>query len=177
MPNRGAKAAAIMVVYAVLLVLGGLIAFLMAPEGANAATAIIIPSVCAVIMLLCAALAWRMPASRRMGMIGIHLGLAFTLIFALGIGSRAWPTTQTVARYHQAVGEFEAATTGADPAASEQTLAEYLAAQDLPDHDKTYLRNMLWALTALSVGAFIALLLARPAPSDRGGAGANEPRA
>lgn len=167
MHNRGAKAAAIMIGYAVLLVLGGLIAFFMAPEGANAATAIIIPGACAVVMAVCAALAYRFPRSRRAGMIGIHLGIVFTLLFLVGIGARAWAATAGVAAYRSAVAEFRATDS---EEAENQTLEAHLAARGLPDHDKAYLRNMLWGLAILSFLAFVALLLNRPRPEERGAA-------
>lgn len=163
MENRGAKAAAVMGVYAALLVVGGLVAYFMAPPGASAATAIIIPAVCAVVMIVCAALAARLPRSRRAGMIGIHLGLVFALVFAIGIGGRAWTATRGVAGYHRALAEVQAANPGASP----EEQAAILRQRGLPDHDKSYLRNMLWGLTGLSLAAFVALLLARPKPADR----------
>ena len=79
MPNR---AAMFMILYAVAMVLLGVLAYLLAPAGAASLTALIIPSACALLMLVCAIMSWRIASNRTMGMVGIHLGLVLPLLFA-----------------------------------------------------------------------------------------------
>jgi hypothetical protein len=160
------KAATVMFGYAAVLVATGVVAYSMAPEGANARTALVVPTVCAGLMVLSAILATRLASSRMLGMIGIHLGLVLPLLFAAGIGFRAHATGAAIDRHDVAQAEWNSAiAAGAD--ASDQARQEFFAARDAPDHDKSYLRNTLWVLTVLSVGAFFGILATRPKKADR----------
>lgn len=162
------KAALIMFAYSIALLIGGLLAYGMAPGGAKAMTAIIVPVACAVVMMVCAFLAMQIARHRSLGMIGIHAGLVFTIIFAAMIGFRAWKTTTQVANYPAALDAYNTAVaatpTLADPGARKAFFKERNAA----DHDKAYLRNDLWALSAGGLLAFILLIGARPKPAQRG---------
>jgi hypothetical protein len=79
MPNR---AALLMILYAIAMVALGVLAYLLAPADAKSLTALIIPSACALLMLVCAVLSWRIKSDRTLGMVGIHLGLILPLVFA-----------------------------------------------------------------------------------------------
>ena len=162
------RAALTMIGYAVFLVAGGLIAFLLAPEGADATTALLVPSIAAALMLGSAALASLMRRSKAAGMIGIHAGLVLPLIFALGIGQRALATWSAVGDYRDQREAYEAA----EP--RPESFGDYLEAQgvagEVPEYDKSYLAIILTVLALGSVGAFVLLLLKRPKPGDRGDA-------
>lgn len=109
------KSPVAMVVYALVMAGGGITAFLLAPEGANAVTALIAPGIAAVLMLLCAAMTAALPKSKPLGMIGIHLGMVLPLLFAVGIGMRAVKTGEAVAEYKEKYAEFEAIQTADYP--------------------------------------------------------------
>ena len=79
-----------MLAYAGFLLLCGVVAF--AGSGFSVErglTALIVPGACAAVMAVCAALAARYASNRTVGMIGIHLGLGFPLLFAAAVGWRA----------------------------------------------------------------------------------------
>lgn len=88
-PGVPLRAVGIMGLYAGLLVAGGVIAYLIAPPDAKAATALIVPSACAVLVAVCAGLSALLPKSKLAGMIGIHAGLVLPVLFALAFVSRA----------------------------------------------------------------------------------------
>ncbi len=156
-------AVVLMIVYAVLLLDGGATAFASSPPGASAATALIVPAACALLMLVCAGLSSMLGRSKAAGMIGIHLGLVLPLVFAVAIGARALSTTAATTEYRERHAE-SAEVVAAEPPAVEAPEADASA-----DHDKGYLAYALWRLSAISAGAFVALLLCRPKPADRGG--------
>lgn len=86
------KSPKIMFGYAGFLVACGLVAYVMASAQAKAATALIIPLIAAVLMILCGALASALHRNRTAGMIGIHAGLILPLLFAVAFGLRAFKT-------------------------------------------------------------------------------------
>ncbi len=165
--NRGAGAAAAMFLYAAVMVGGGLIAYTLAPEGANAKTALIVPVACAGAMVVSAILSLQIQRVRVLGMIGIHLGLVLPVLFASVIGFRAWKTGDAVTAHREtaALWDTESAAAGAD--ASPEARVAYFKAADAPDHDKSYLRNTLWGLCAASVAAFVLVLSKRPPKEER----------
>jgi hypothetical protein len=162
------KAVLIMFAYSTALLIGGLLAYGMAPEGSKAITAIIVPVGCAVVMDLCAFLAMQIRTNRRLGMIGIHAGLVFTLLFAIMIGARAYATTKQVANYPAASAAYAEAVKADRGLAEPQNRKAFFKGQNAADHDKTYLRNNLWALSAAGFLAFAAMLAMRPKPAQRG---------
>ena len=160
--NRATKAAAAMFLYAAIMVGGGVAAYALAPEGANARTALIVPMACAGAMVLSALLALQLHRSVALGKTGLTLGLVLPLLFAAVIGFRAVKTGDAIAAYHHAAAlydvELAAGTVEPGPAAR----ADFFARSEAPDHDKSYLRNTLWLLAAASVGAFALVLAKRP---------------
>lgn len=89
------KSARIMMVYAAFMVVCGLVAFFRAPPGSNAATALVVPSIAAFLMVVCGVMAASFHRSRTVGMIGIHAGLVLPILFAIAFGMRAWKTFDT----------------------------------------------------------------------------------
>jgi hypothetical protein len=165
------KAALIMFAYSTALLIGGILAYGMAPEGAKAKTAIIVPVACAVVMDLCAFLAMQIRGSRRLGMIGIHAGLAFTLLFSIMIGARAWATTKQVANYPAALAAYDEASKTDKSLLEPAARKAFFTSRQAPDHDKTYLQKNLWMLSAAGALAFLGMLVVRPRAAQRGGAG------
>lgn len=160
------KAAAILVLYAVLVVALGILAYSDAPEGANAATALIVPIVVAVVSLGCAAMALLIHKHRTVGMIGIHLGIVIPLLVAVAVGFRAYSAHQDSERYQEGVSLWEARVQGGGintPAAREKFFDE----NNYPDYDKGYLRGALVAIAAVSIQTFVTMLVARPKPPAR----------
>jgi len=157
------KAAIWMAGYALVLIDGGVSAYFIAPPEANAATALIIPSACAVLMLLCAVASAMMQRNRLIGMIGVHAGLILPLVFAIAFGSRALVATSATEDYREQQGALVDAEAPRIPGANASIEAE----TDAVDHDKMYLAVTLWRLTGLSGLAFVAILLQRPKPEAR----------
>jgi len=187
------KAAILMILYALGLAFAGFTAFGLAPEGANAITALAVPAVAGGLMVVCAVLSLRIKSNYKQGMIGIHIGLVLPLLYALAFGMRGSAASTASADYRELQSTFEqrldegSATTfrsflieqkyaaGVEDGSingDETTLAQF---RDKPgkllDHDKAYLAATLWNLTAWSGFAFIAILLHRPKPPKPGEAG------
>ena len=160
--NVSAKAAAAMFLYAAVMVGGGVLAFALAPEGANAKTALIVPMACAAAMVLCAILALQIHRVRILGVIGLNVGLALPLLFAAVIGFRAVKTGAVVDDYRVAQTAYEGELAAGAVEPGPEARAAYFEALDAPDHDKSYLRNTLWFLALASAGAFGLILRSRP---------------
>jgi hypothetical protein len=170
------RAAILMLAYAVLLIDGGASAYAAAPPDADAFTALLIPSICAVLMLVCAGMTALLGRSRVVGMIGVHLGLILPLLFAIAIGARALPTVSGTEAYREARADFDRLVEADERADTPAAWEAYRA--DLPepvaDHDKGYLAYALWRLSTISAGTFLVLLLNRPKPAARGGPGSGD---
>jgi hypothetical protein len=166
--NRGTGAASAMFFYAMLMVGAGVTAFALAPETANAKTALIVPVACAGAMVLCAILSLQIERAKVLGMIGIHMGLIFPILFAGVIGFRAVATGEKVAQYKVAELEYATALEQREVDNGAGARTAFFTAREAPDHDKSYLRNTLWFLTIASLGSFGLILAKRPKKEDRG---------
>ena len=87
--NRGAAVANAMFGYALVMLIAGMVAFGLAPVGSNALTALIVPSVCGLLMVGCGLMARVIGTKYVVGMIGIHLGLVLPIVFAAMTAFRA----------------------------------------------------------------------------------------
>ena len=160
------KAVAILVLYAALVVVLGAIAYADAPEGANAATALIVPIAVAVVSVACAVMALLIHKHRTVGMIGIHLGIVVPLLVAIAVGQRAYATHTASKKYQETQQLWEQRIQGGaigTPTARERFFEE----AESPDHDKGYLRGALVAIAAVSVQTFVTMIVARPKPPAR----------
>lgn len=160
-------AAKILVGFAVVLVLGGLTAFLLAPEGANKATALIVPGACAALLLACAWMASMLKRNRRLGMIGIHVGLALTALLGLVFAMQGFSRAQQASSHRAAVERFEGAEL-AGAATTDEGLAAYLEAQEVKAYDTMYLAVIFCVLSAAGFMTLFLLVLNRPKPEARG---------
>lgn len=84
------KSPRLMYAYAAFLVICGFVAYFMAPPNAKAATALIVSSGTAALVVICAAMAGAIYRKRTVGMIGIHAGLVLPLLFAILFAARAY---------------------------------------------------------------------------------------
>lgn len=157
------QTAMVLGVYAAMLIVGGVFAYSSAPQGANAKTALIVPGVCATLALVFGLIASMGAAHRRGARIGWYGGLALTALCAVAFAARAWGTTGRASEFRAVLGAYNSAV-ALDPTLEQPERREaFFRERGAPDHDPTYLRNTLWALSALSVGAFFTLLgLRRP---------------
>ena len=161
----GRKAAMWLVVYAVALVAGGLFAIAFAPDKGRAVTAVAIPRVCAVLVLVCALMASLLGKSRAVGMIGIHLGLVLPLVFAVGLFMQGRKALAEVDRFEEAEAAWVAMDEGERGGLDR---AAHFEAADAPDHNTWYKAAAQLRLGVASVLAFGLVLTARPKKSDRG---------
>jgi hypothetical protein len=153
------KAATMMIVYAAALLLVGVITFMVAPPGSHPLTALLIPGVCAALMVACAVLTIMGAGQARngrgvgkQGMLGVHLGILLPLLFTLAFLIRAIPATNAYLEVKSALNP-------------DQPVAAATAVLDEDSRkafSKDYLAVALWSLTALSSLGFASLLVLRP---------------
>jgi hypothetical protein len=165
--NRGAKAAAAMFLYAAVMVGGGVVAYVLAPAGANAKTALVVPVACAGAMVLSAILTLQVHRSPLLGKIGIGAGLVLPLLFAAVIGFRAVKTGDAVSAYRTAAIAYQDGRNAGTIPEGPEARAAFFEAQDAPDHDKSYLRNTLWFLPIASAVAFGLVRAKRPGVQEQ----------
>lgn len=156
------KPALLMVGYAVILVGGGLAAYSLAPDGARAETAVIVTGAMAVLMVLCAVLALRLPKDRKKGMMGIHLGLVLPILFGLLLIFQGVNSTRTTMEYRAAVREFDREV----ETEYKERRRVWLEERDLPEHDRAYQAVTMWMLALASFAAFGVLLSMRSKPDE-----------
>lgn len=162
------RAATIMFLYAALLVAFGVLAYLIAPPGANAKTAVIATGACAFIMAAMAVMTLMIKSKRTVGMVGIHLGLLLPLVFAGVFLMRAGAAYRSsgVHRYFDNAYVADIEDRGAeDTTANRDSFlsgAKPEFGDEIPEGDKAYLGFILTMLFGVSVAAFMFLLLSRP---------------
>ncbi|MEO1584741.1 MAG: hypothetical protein AAFR96_09245 [Planctomycetota bacterium] len=174
------KAAIIMFAYAGLVVGLSVLAYSIAPEGANASTAIVIGAVAAALMSAMGVCSLMIEKNRKVGMIGIHVGMLLPLVFAIGFLMRIPVAYGSSGVHGFFVGEFERQVAAGARQDTPGALSEFYAdaereltgdAITIPRTDKAYLGRTLTLLFGTSTAAFALLLLSRPkvpkkAPAD-----------
>ena len=155
----------ILAAYALVLIGGGVTAYIIAPEGANKATALIVPAACSVLIAVAAVLSSMLKKCKPAGMVGIHVGLVLPLLFAAAFFHRGFAANGAVEAYQEQRTAYEAA--GGEEGVG--SFRDFLIAQGADEdlHDKSYLRNTLFTLGGASVVAFGLLLMQRPKASER----------
>ncbi|TVQ63668.1 MAG: hypothetical protein EA379_03475 [Phycisphaerales bacterium] len=144
--------------YAAVLLLAGIVAFLLAPEGARATTALIVPGFAAAFMVLLA-IGMRAtagtPTSKKIQLAAI----AMAVLFALAFGGRAASASPKVRAHMDAQQAYtQAVETGATPDTPEARRA-FFEARDAPPYSPGYLTRTLWLLCGASLGYAGAMLM------------------
>lgn len=145
------KAPLLMALYAVALVAVGYLTYSVAPPGAKAATALMMSSGIAALMLFCAVASLMINRNRAIGMVGIHLGLILPLVAALGTGMRLPGSYNNAKAFNAAVASEGSVLV--QPASSEN--------RHLP-HPVAYQTVGIGSTVILSLFAFAAILSHRP---------------
>ncbi|MEM8757639.1 MAG: hypothetical protein AAGF47_07635 [Planctomycetota bacterium] len=168
-PRSSFRAAVIMFLYGGIVVGLSSLAFVIAPEGANASTALIMGGASAFLMVVMGVLALLLPRNRKAGMVGIHLGLLLPLLFAVAFFMRISANYQSAgvhsyfySAYEQAVNEGEVADTFEARNAFLDGGRNAVGGEEIPEYSKAYLGQILTLLFGVSLGAFALLLGARP---------------
>ncbi len=143
------KAATVMIVYALMLVGIGTLTLHVSPPGSRAVTAIVIPGVIGAASIACAILTLMGKRDRKLGMIGIHVGLILPVVAALGTFARLSGSLESTEAFNRTL-----KTTGA------VIVAE---GSKQPIKNTAYQTVGIGASGAISVLAFVSLLLHRPA--------------
>lgn len=151
--------AIITVGFAAVLLLAGLVAFLLAPEGANASTALIVPGVCAAVMLVCA-LGLRGASGGPKEKTVKAVAVALATIFAVAFIMRGMAASADVKNYRDAVEAYRVVSPPSAEAPAPP--AAFFEQRGAPDHDKSYLARTLWLLAGASLGYVGAMLMPRP---------------
>lgn len=158
----------IMFLYAALMLTFGVLAYLIAPPGANATTAIIATGACAAIMVAMGVMSLMIKTKRKVGMIGIHLGLVLPLVFAGVFLTRAGSNYRSSGVYNYFEDSYQADIKSRDVTDTDSLRESFLSGakpengKDIPEYDKAYLGFILTLLFGFSVAAFMFLLLSRP---------------
>lgn len=155
------RAAIVLIIYAASLIGAGLFAFMSAPEGANAKTALIVPGACAVLILVLATglLVAKAPGRRVM----MHvIALVLTLIFAAAFSLRAMEASGAVQAFRNAESQLEAAIEAGSVEDTPEARRDFFEREEAPDHDKSYLATTLWSLVALSALSLFFGLISSP---------------
>ncbi|HED54277.1 MAG TPA: hypothetical protein ENJ00_08765 [Phycisphaerales bacterium] len=175
------RTSVIMFLYAALLVTFGVLAYLIAPPGAHAQTAVVVTAICALLMVAMGVLSMLIHKKRNLGMIGIHVGLLLPMVFAVAFLVRAGSAYRSSGVYRYFERAYQAEVKTGDIADSADARSAYLEeakpdrGKDLPSGDKAYLGLILTILFGVSVAAFVVLLLSRPKLPPKPAAPAVEP--
>ncbi len=171
----------------------GVAAAQLAPEGANAVTAIMFPAIFAALIVACAVLSLAIKKNYKLGMIGIHLGLVLPLLIAAGSLARFPVSTAGTERYleinEEIVRILDAEPEGADAPSPSALLSldpqgNLTVRQQGAANVRTFERDewkpamrpkgyqavSLFATGVLAIFAFVALIVQRPSvrkPADK----------
>ena len=176
------KFAITMLVYAVCLFISGYVTMSVAPPGAKPATALIIPSIAAALSVAAAVLSLMIKSNRKLGMIGIHVGLVLPLIIAAGSLSGVAGSIAKASKFNGELGQIQTALnedngvvtlTLVDDPDSDRDRDKLIQARLVQGDDPLFESAAAWrpagyqsvgmiSIAMLSVLAFVALLLHRP---------------
>ena len=140
-----------MITYGLAVLFIGALTYFVAPPGSNALTALVISVATFIFMTACAVLSLQIDSNRRLGMIGIHVGLILPLLIALGPAMRLRGSLNKAHEFNEAVKQTDGAT----------VTVESMKDKAKP-HPVAYQSVGLGGIAAVSVFAFVALLVQRP---------------
>ncbi|MEM1071508.1 MAG: hypothetical protein AAGB48_12680 [Planctomycetota bacterium] len=163
------RAAFIMFVYAGVLFGLALLAYVSAPVGAKAATALVVGGGSAAIMTVMGIMSMMLRRNRKLGMIGIHVGMVLPLVFAAAFWVRIGASYKSAGvhdyfygAYARAVESGDVADTGDARSAFLRGGREAVGGDEIPEHSKAYLGRIFTLLFGASVITFGLLLASRP---------------
>lgn len=155
--------------YAAVIVGLCVLAVAIAPEGANAATAVVFGGGAAVVMVVMGVLSLMIGRNRKLGMVGIHLGLLMPLVFAALFGWRIAPAYRSSGQHRYFYGAYDRAVASGSIADSAESRSTFIVGgrgsvkgEEIPPTDKSYLGTILTLLFGTSTAAFTLLLATRP---------------
>lgn len=134
--------------YGAALVFVGFLTYFVAPPGANAATAAIVSSVGAVLLMLCAVCAPLVRERRRLGLIAIYGGMVLPIILGVGALMRVSGSLKKTQEFNA---EFEQSGSIALVASGEEKR-----------HNTAYQTVGIGSTVVLSAFAFVVLVMHRP---------------
>ncbi len=145
---------------AALFMAGGLYAYFTAPTEANATTALIIPSVSALLLVLLGLGVWIWRASRA-GRVLLGVGAVSCMLFALLFTMPAMARQKQLRNYPAALEAWKASPMSADPATPRDARRAFSRERQSPDHDTSYLVTTLFSLKAVAwAGGLVCIVLA-----------------
>ena len=147
------KAATVMVVYALALVGVGFLTFHVSPPGSKALTAVLIPGAIGAASIACAVLTLMGKRDRRLGMIGVHVGLLLPVIGAIGTFARLGGSVASADAYNATLRTPQSVLVDVD--------------SGKPAKNTAYQAVGIGASGAISVLAFVSLVLHRPTVPKR----------
>lgn len=147
------KFAIVMIAYALAMLGVGYLTYSVAPPGSNAWTALLVPGIGAAAVTACVIMGLRIDGDRRLGMIGIHAGLALPLLMSIGSFARLPGSLQKNRDYyeHSLLKTSEGETTGVGTVTGKT-------------HPTGYQAVGIGSIGTLSLFAFVSVLLLRPKP-------------
>lgn len=161
-----------LIAYAVALVAIGYVTYILAPDGANARTALAISGGIGVLCVVCAVLALLIRGNRTLGMIGVHVGLLLPLVALAGTSFRVGGAMENARAGNDALATLSAQAEDAQsvmvqrPEKGELRLVFPDAAETVDMnkvlHPKGYQAVGIASSSALSAFAFLALVFHRP---------------
>ncbi|MCA9294673.1 MAG: hypothetical protein KDA20_12760 [Phycisphaerales bacterium] len=134
--------------YGAALVFVGFLTYFVAPPGANAATAAIVSSVGAVLLMLCAICAPLVRERRKLGLIAIYGGMALPIILGMGSLMRLSGSLKKTQEFNA---EFE-----------QSGSIALVASGAEKRHNTAYQTVGIGATVVLSAFAFVVLVMHRP---------------
>jgi hypothetical protein len=155
------KATYVILIYAMVMLGGGAVAFFSAPPEANRATALLIPGAIAGVVTIFALLAAMGGANKSLGKVGVYGAVVVMLLAAAAIAMPAYRRMIDLQNYPAARAAFDQEVT-AGKSFDGEARKQFYRDRKSPDHDTTYLVRVLWALAAVSLVSGVALLANRP---------------
>ena len=147
----------------------GFIAFMLAPEGAKASTALIVSGASAALLWIFAGLC--VVPGKTAQMIGIHGGLVLPLLLGGAFAFRGVSARSGVQAYEEQRAAFLETVNAGDAQDTHEAYEAWIeetGADPKLDHDKTYLMAILFTMAAVSFVTTAVLVAMRPKPAERG---------
>lgn len=195
------KSVVLMMVYAVVLMFGGYIAFSLAPAGSSKLTALLVPFIAAGLMVVAAVLVSRAKKNPGLARIGVLLGVALPILFGAAFAQRALKSSAASADFRSDRIAFDELVKNGEQEGTIEGLRSFRQFQlyqvkyDTPEkaaetpfddfkntragkkvktYDTAYLAAVLWGLCGSSLLALVAIASTKPTIESRPDEDTNE---